>query len=415
MRMLALILALGLLGAPAAAEELLVGLTSQTGWNDNVFFSTEDVESGVPYRLSPWIDLDRRQGDLTYNLNLRLSYEDFVDVSDADTIDTLARLRGGYRFSDTTRLSFREEFARTQSLSRRLEGLDPGSEDDLAPDIELERQRLLRNSVFLGLEHSLSRRWQVNANFADTLFDPQDDDLVDSNSASATTNLSYLLSPRTRVGLGFGATRQDFSDTPVRDGGTTNFYRLFASWSHLFTPTLSVALQAGPTWIDSDVGGTRGSESRLTYFGNASLSKSWETLDGALSYNRTESTSSGVSGGSVLDSVTGSLSWAPSHRWTYTLIGSWARRTAATEQLGIFFTSPTEITLREITTDDAVDTTRIEVKVQRSLSKRLSVFGLATWLHQERNFSSAARDLNSEQEQIAVLFGIIWKTEPRHL
>jgi hypothetical protein len=74
------------------------------------------------------------------------------------------------------------------------------------------------------------------------------------------------------------------------------------------------------------------SNSRITYFANATLTKRWTpNLASSLGYVRQENTASGVDGGAVLDAVTATTSWRISERWDAAVRADWTLRQSATE------------------------------------------------------------------------------------
>ncbi len=419
MALVVLLLAL-LLARPttSAAEQLVLGFDTQTGWNDNLGFSDTDQEDVFPYRFSPWLELRRRRGDLNYDLRYRVTYEDYFDRSDADTIDQLLRLRGTYRVSETTGITFSEQFAREQSLTQRLEEVEPEAGE--VPDLENRRRRFVRNAASVGLTHILSRRWTMSGEVSNTLVDFRDDEFVDSSSLSGNGSLNHALSARDRVGFGLSATHQDFEETDLRPSSQADYLSLFGSWIHEFSPNLTMAVQAGPTWIRTDTDGPGGSQSRFTYFGNGSLSKRWETVNASLRYKRTESTSSGVSGGTVADTVGGRITWKPSLRWNFELNASWTRRESATEQIavqrvaapsppfppGSFFLIP-----RQIDTDDSVDQWNLRLRVDRRVTRHLSVFGRVSWTTQESSVEALASS-SRQVDRFQAFLGLRWQTTP---
>jgi hypothetical protein len=73
------------------------------------------------------------------------------------------------------------------------------------------------------------------------------------------------------------------------------------------------------------LGGDPGSDESLTYFADITLTKSWRDFNLSLGYNRDASTTSELSG-VVLDTVSASLRWMPSRRWSLNLQASYQRR-----------------------------------------------------------------------------------------
>jgi hypothetical protein len=84
----------------------------------------------------------------------------------------------------------------------------------------------------------------------------------------------------------------------------------------------------------------------VTFFGRAALNKQWRNFNGALSYERRASTSSGL-GSTNLDLALAMLTWLPDRRrWRFDARATWTRQTNATElPLTDELLSPTPITV----------------------------------------------------------------------
>jgi hypothetical protein len=404
-RMVVLVLlALVVWAASAASEEFVFGLDGETGFNSNVTFTRDDEERSSAYRLSPWLQIRRTQGDLRYKFRSRLSYEDFPDVSgDADSLDQFVSLQGQYRFGATTKLDFVNQFARVKSLSQILQVLDPSA----TPDVEVERRRVLRNFARLSGEHSFSRRWLGRLKLSHTLFEFDNPDSFDSDTLSGDGSLIYSLSPRDQIGFGLGVTRSRFDDARSRPGGRTDYLQAFGIWDHEFDPTLSLSLQAGPVYIDSDRDGAGSlSHDRVSVFAIGKLVKTWESVTASLRYERTQSTSSGAGQGTLLDAVIGTVLWRPSRRWDLSVVGSWAGRESATNQTFVLSGGAWQ----EVSTDDRINQFRVGARAERQFTRRLSVFGFTSWLGEKPDGDAFQNeDLRS---RFILMLGFRWQFEP---
>ena len=79
------------------------------------------------------------------------------------------------------------------------------------------------------------------------------------------------------------------------------------------------------------------SDTRITYFATASLSKRWTpTLVSSLAYSRQDDTASGIDGGATLDAVILSTSWRISERWDASVRADWTQRQSATDGGRVF-------------------------------------------------------------------------------
>jgi hypothetical protein len=117
------------------------------------------------------------------------------------------------------------------------------------------------------------------------------------------------------------------------------------------------------------------SDTRITYFANASLTKRWSpTLVSNLSYVRQDDTASGIDGGATIDAVLLSTSWRISDRWDASVRADWTLRESATDgarqfiivdsgvpvtdQFGNPFNAAGAANLIQINSPDSLDTQR---------------------------------------------------------
>jgi hypothetical protein len=63
----------------------------------------------------------------------------------------------------------------------------------------------------------------------------------------------------------------------------------------------------------------QGENSSVTYFADASITKSWETVDASLSFRRSAGTASGLGTASTDTTVRGAVVWRPDQKWRFTL------------------------------------------------------------------------------------------------
>jgi len=510
------------------AEELQLGWATSFEYDDNIFSTDEDAETqdeeeDVVFRTGPLVELRREQGDFTYRAEYALRWESFIDETGLDAFDHNADVRGTWRLGPRTRIEFEERFLITRSLNRSFGFGDQAIVDDSLleddPDFEADRQRLKRNTANLSLIHQITPRLEGRLSLTHTLFRSNEDTTLDVDTISGLGTLSYALNARNRVGFGIGATQQSFEGA----GGTesdTRFFRLFGTWSHVFDPTMTLSLQAGPTLVSPDdnesllfgtqvrafpsrttsSGGLRfvdpstcptvddetmqpfdssrcglfpteivdtpddndffdfvqsaevpvlpvnegdeEAEDNLTFFADVSLVKQWESWDARLSFRRSESSSSGQGGSTILNSFTAQANWEPSRRWTVNFTGRYNTRQSSTDTLqtvvglapgefcqlptGIVFLDPgncpvgvpslpasRSVNLRRLESDDTFDSETLigKVRILRELGRRTRAFLTLTYTKQDRE------DINSSRsfDNFRAMIGVRWWLDPLHL
>jgi hypothetical protein len=79
------------------------------------------------------------------------------------------------------------------------------------------------------------------------------------------------------------------------------------------------------------------SDTRLTYFASAGLTKRWSpTVASNLTYTRQDDTASGIDGGATLDALILTTSWRITERWDLAVRGDWTLRQSATNGSRVF-------------------------------------------------------------------------------
>jgi len=145
-------------------------------------------------------------------------------------------------------------------------------------------------------------------------------------------------------------------------------------------------------------------KSKVTYFASASMTKSWRNWEATLSYTRSAGSSSGYGTSNILDTVSAVGVWQPSPLWYFSLTGRWDQRETASKQSvvvatvdpqGVTFLStigpitiPNVANLNGLTTakvdsNDALRDFSVLLYGQRRITKRLTVFGRASYFDQK--------------------------------
>jgi hypothetical protein len=87
----------------------------------------------------------------------------------------------------------------------------------------------------------------------------------------------------------------------------------------------------------ADFGPESVTDTRITYFANAGITKRWSpTVASSLNYVRQDDTASGIDGGATLDAITLSTSWRISDRWDASVRADWTLRESATDGGRVF-------------------------------------------------------------------------------
>lgn len=486
----------------AAAETLELGLRVTTEYNDNVFGDADDsnfdqVDDAI-FNFGPEVRVRDREGDFQWDLSYRPSYLLYVDTDGINAWQHEVNATGSWQVGERTVLSLTERFSRLVSRGRFNEAVDSG-DGDIGTEVDFGRNDLTRNTLSLQVEHRLSAAQTLVGNFSHALSDFEV--ARDNSGFSLGGSYNFIVSPRSRLGIGPRFSVQETEGVGDADDASTTFYGVTGSWNYVFEPGFSISLAAGPTWIDSDqsgiddtaipdffsvptiifpgpvfnlvdaatcptledgtpfvgagcgplappltptqvdelgmdpsltvslpvVGAPNASDTRMTFFANASLRKEWRDWSGLVTYRRTDAPSSGIGAASITDTVTAQLNWRPSVRWRMNLGLTWSRRTQATESLrfvdaitpttlvldGAPFPGAVQVTARQATTIDSdarVDQYVARFGLNYRLRERLTLLANAFYSNQKQSGDEffIARDLS----RFSASIGFRWDLDP---
>lgn len=187
------------------------------------------------------------------------------------------------------------------------------------------------------------------------------------------------------------------------------------------------------------VGGGLEAESSLNFFGLITIQRTWQTVTGNLSYQRSASAASGLGTSTDLDRLSGLLQWTPDRAWLFELEAAWERQTSASEvpsnevlvapvelfvdasgrilpgAAGATYRVPDAaqvIGLRNTgSSSNAIEQTVsfLEMRATRRLSRRTSLIGTATWRRQDTQGDLQA-DLKFDNFRFQL--GLLWAFDP---
>lgn len=184
----------------------------------------------------------------------------------------------------------------------------------------------------------------------------------------------------------------------------------------------------------------------LTYFGRASLEKQWEHAQGALQYERSASSASGVGSSTNLDTFTGRFSWRPTRKWNLSMLASYERQTLGSEQQipagslvtvvpGTLFVDSFGNVLPDaagarfrydgaafvgeplasLDTDVLFTTLRVDLQATRSFTRTLSGVARASWWWQETERDVGDESTRSDRRDFRFELGFTWTLDPIEL
>ncbi|WP_447968792.1 hypothetical protein [Nitrospira sp. M1] len=153
-----------------------------------------------------------------------------------------------------------------------------------------------QNRAGVVVRYHLSPRWVPNARYVNRYVTFTDPDLNDSLTHTLGAGTSYIVSPRTRLNANYRASISD-----IRRGDTVVTHSIRGGFSHTLTPTVNFRASAGVSYTES--------ADRITFSGNANISKSFEAGLLAINYFQGVTPGGGLSTSGVL-TQRGTATWS---------------------------------------------------------------------------------------------------------
>lgn len=354
-----------------------------------------------------------------------------------------AELRHRLSRADTLTLSLRSRFFDRADVG---DGRGTGTQNSMNTNVTAQYQRVLsrRSSMGLGLSaarndveqdlgeddatnfFNLFASWRYRFSESLTLSLGGGPALIDSDSSERSLSPAVVEAfPRTGVGEHVDATTCPVNDLgerylpPNGDCGSVGDLGFLA-------PGVTVARPEPGATVPS------GTDTRVSFFANASVIKRWEDWRGSLRFRRRESSSGQFGASTIADVLTGSLSWSPGPRWSFNLIGQWNRSTQATDraasvlsvgEVGTFFGTDNDLGAggQDLPPEAAfvtgVSTATIESDAESvvitgrfsaryKLTRRIGLFGNAFYAQRQGDF------VEEEDDDLRLTLGISYDFDP---
>lgn len=408
-----------LMASSTYAGEVELSLEGRIGGDSNVFRSSEDETDDGTFDISPRIAVRDANDDLDYAFSYQPTHRSFFETSGIDGVDHNADARVAWEVSAIDEI----ELSSTYYNGRQyfIDASTPTSGQTFTAN---DRERLRISDTQLGYRRLLSRRLAVGVDGFFSDFDASGTDLqsqTDSRAYTGRISAQYGLSPRIQIGLvGSGRRRENRAVGPFRVSTRTEVWDVMATASYLLTPTISVSVQAGPSFIRQqqvpagarDLSSPeciqppafqcarykREEGSDVTPFASASLSKQWQSSDIAISYLRTEARSGNTSSSSSInDQVQVDGNIRLDDRWTLRGLFAWNRYESIVDQQGA--ASGFKLT-----------TYRTTETVEFALSRRIFLLGQYTYSWQENEYDVVG--FSSDVDVHVGFVGIRYTFEP---
>lgn len=232
------------------AEELITTVYAATAYDSNQFGADDaNEDGGMVYRVGPEFSLrDNRADRFDYILFYRGDYEIYDDREADDAFEHRQRLRMRYAISPRTEVVVNQRYRDISNLQFDQDDFDAG---DTGIDVRSSDYDRLDFSV--ELNHEISQTWRLSTEATYQLVDfKRNFDRSDSDTASVALRLFNRVSRRQDIGLGLRYASQSFDRATDRLEADSKYYTLSLLWNYRFSEFITLEVEGGPTWIDSE-------------------------------------------------------------------------------------------------------------------------------------------------------------------
>jgi|GEM_PF-4299934 len=237
---------------PAQGQELIFGANVGARWDSNVN-NLPNGDSDFSARVGPEVRLRETQGDLTYDLHYVPTYQAYSRFANLDDWDQLVNSTVSYQLGLATSIQFKDIFDYAPVATNFLQQLTSPTGVPLGTQVvnTIGRYNVVVNTASLDLQHRWSELWLSDLTVTSFYYDPRVTDGISSNTTTGSGSLTYAVTQRDYMGGAGSVTSQQFGSNSFQNATTSYFYNISGVWNHEFSPTWSLKMQAGPTYVDA--------------------------------------------------------------------------------------------------------------------------------------------------------------------
>lgn len=310
--------------ANAAENEIKIGLTTGSQYNNNVAnVSSGNKRDAFSFEFGPTIAFD--SSATVYELSAkyfpRVRIFTRSSKRDADVSHDL-NLRSEYRPNERWTLGLSDAFHVQEDADRDT---NEGIQIDL--DGSGDKQTL-RNALRANVRYGATPRMSLFANGGYTIVLREDKDLSDSQQFSGSFRGNYAGGAKDTFGAGVAAQHQRLiiDNKTATEKSSNDYYGFFLTWDHRFTPLTGVSAAGGPTWVVSEREGDRRIKSE--YFARMNVFTEYDKGSASISYQRSSSEFANTSTAYLIDMVNVKADWKASRKMVLAVKGGWNQRIA---------------------------------------------------------------------------------------
>ena len=311
--------------ANAAENEIKIGLSTGSQYNNNVGnVSSGNKRDAFSFDFGPTIAFD--SSATVYELSAKYSprVRIFTRDSKRDVVNVNhdLNLRSEYRPNERWTLGLSDAFHVQEDGDRDT---NEGIQIDL--DGSGDKQTL-RNALRANVRYGATPRMSLFANGGYTIVSREDKDLSDSQQFSGSFRGNYAGGAKDTFGAGVAAQHQRLiiDNKNTTEKSSNDYYGFFLTWDHRFSPLTGVSAAGGPTWVVSEREGDRRINSE--YFARMNVFTEYDKGSASISYQRSSSEFADTSTAYLIDMVTVKADWKASRKMVLAIKGGWNRRIA---------------------------------------------------------------------------------------
>lgn len=407
-----------LCAASTEAGELELFVENRLGGDSNVLRRSEQSVTGEVadgfWEFAPGVGVRDETGELRYRGRYQSAHELYFDTSGIDGWDHSAS--GGLDWDATPRDRVEVDGAFYSTRNLREESSNSGLGGDLVFQPS-DRQRTRRSKASFDYTRYLSPRWSARIGYDFDDLDFSRRDISDTRAHTASTGFTYVVDPKTSVGLSVtGRLRHSRLNQDVNLGpllGDLNEVRsrsttadVSVSFARQLTETLSFSAQVGPSIVRTDqdqvlssslgiLRATTTDSRDVSVFAAVSVDKEWERGSAGVAYSRYESGGGGNVSSTIVDEVSVNGVYRPARHWTLDLYASWNRREQLVDDIGFGG-------------DNKITQYRVRGLVVRQLGERFSIRAFVQYRFQDQETRTSDVDV----EIVSGFLGLRYTFDP---
>ncbi|MCH2172301.1 hypothetical protein MK489_16075 [Myxococcota bacterium] len=226
-------------------------MSASLEYENNVFRQSTGTDSDGGVRTIGTVGLYDASDQFAYRVQYSANYQQFFVRNVVDDVNQNFQASLEYQVTPRLQVLASERFMYTNAFTAEFFENDPTADDidDSTTDV---RNRDIQNYASLGFIYGLSSRIAVNGVIGHTLYDPEGERRIGSQTVNGSLDATYRLNRGIRAGAGVSATFQFFDAGQGFESSQSQIYQVYAVYLHEFTAGTRFRVRVGPAFILSE-------------------------------------------------------------------------------------------------------------------------------------------------------------------